>query len=128
MTVADANVLIALLNRDDVHHERAARLTDTDDEIHVHPLTMAEVLTGYPDLEQRTATFDALTEAGFTDPAIPYDEEVSLLASIRVDDRLKMPDACVLATAIWRHEPLLTFDKKVAAAARRHELLVRTHE
>ena len=128
MTVADANILIALLNPDDAHHERALALTDTDDEINVHPLTMAEVLAGYPDAAQRATTFDALTEAGFTDPDIPYDEEVNLLATVRVDDRLKMPDACVLATAIWRHGPLLTFDDKVAAAARKHAVDVHTHE
>lgn len=128
MTVADANVLIALLNPSDIHHRRAIQLTDTDAEIHIHPLTMAEVLAGYPDPSERLATFDALTEAGFADPDIPYDEEVNLLASVRVDDRLKMPDACVLATAIWRREPLITFDNKVAAAARKKKLDVHTHE
>lgn len=128
MTVADANILIALLNPDDAHHKRALALTDSGDEISVHPLTMAEVLAGYPDADQRTATLDALMEAGFSDPDIPYDEEVNLLAAVRVDDRLKMPDACVLATAIWRGEPLLTFDKKVAAAARKRSIAVHTHE
>lgn len=128
MTVADANVLIALLNPDDAHHERAVALTDSGDEISVHPLTMAEVLAGYPDAVQRTATRDALMGAGFGDPHIPYDEEVDLLATVGVDDRLKMPDACVLATAIWRGEPLLTFDRKVAAAARQRAIAVHTHE
>jgi predicted nucleic acid-binding protein len=128
VTVADANVLIALLNPHDAHHERAVELTGTGDEINVHPLTMAEVLAGYPDAVQRAATFDALVEAGFSDPGIPYDEEVNLLAGVRVDDRLKMPDACVLATAIWRREPLLTFDNKVAAAARKRAIAVHTHE
>jgi predicted nucleic acid-binding protein len=128
VTVADANILIALLNPDDAHHERALALTDTGDQISVHPLTMAEVLAGYSDAVQRAATFDALIEAGFSDPGIPYDEEVNLLAAVRVDDRLKMPDACVLATAIWRREPLLTFDKKVAAAARKRAIAVHTHE
>lgn len=126
MSVADANVLIALLNAADVHHDRAVELADEVDQTYVHALTMAEVLGGYPDPRQRLATYDALMKAGFTDPEIPYEEEVNLLASVRVRECLTMPDACVLATALWQREPLLTFDARVATAARAHGLVVRT--
>ncbi|WP_454295608.1 PIN domain-containing protein [Salana multivorans] len=49
--------------------------------------------------------------------------EVTLLARTRARYGLKMPDTCVLATAVVAETPLLTFDDRLAAVADRLGLL-----
>lgn len=119
--VADANVMIAAANPADVHHEHAREilLEHGRDGVVLHSLTMAEVLVGPARAGQHDAAYAAFEAAGVrsspaTDPA------PTALAHVRATAALKMPDACVLATAEHLGTPLATFDSRLAreAAAR----------
>jgi len=116
--VADANVVIAASSPDHVHHRQAVRLV-TDhgqDGIVLHSLTLAEVLVGPARAGAQAAARSVLDAAGFrlspTGDPTPED-----LALVRAATSLKMPDACVLATAMHLETGLATFDKRLSREA-----------
>jgi len=130
--VADANILIALLDPSHVHHQAVQETLDRItpslevDPVtqarrsvvaYVHPLNMAEVLHGYPS-EVRYELLD-LIEApgtGFQLRTIPDPRQEALyLASYRA--HVKMPDACVLALARHTYAPVMTLDRRLYNAA-----------
>jgi predicted nucleic acid-binding protein len=119
--VADANVIIAASTPGHVHHDRAREVLIEHGATGVvlHSLTMAEVLVGPAKAGQQDAALAAFARAGVrsspaTDPA------PAALALVRATAAVKMPDACVLATAEHIGIPLATFDARLAreAAAR----------
>jgi len=116
--VLDANVLIALLDRDDVHHELADSLfrAHLDEPKAVSVLTMAEFLV--------RPTKHGTAEAAIQDAAAIEVEVLPLpagdaaaLAETRARSGLKMPDAIVLHTAQRTHASVMTFDQDLARAA-----------
>ncbi len=114
--VLDASVVIALLEAKDPHHEGAkAFLTAAATEPWIiNVLTMAEVLVaparaGF--LHEAQAAL-ALLDLRIEDLAADQAEGLALL---RAESGLKMPDACVLLTAVNRGASLATFDTKLAA-------------
>lgn len=116
--VADANVLIAAANPADAHHQRARAilLEHGGTGVVLHSLTMAEVLVGPARAGQQEVAHAAYVGAGVrsspaTDPA------PDALALVRATTALKMPDACVLATAEHAGAPLATFDARLAREA-----------
>jgi predicted nucleic acid-binding protein len=116
--VADANVLIAASTPGHVHHERARSilLEHGAAGIVLHSLTMAEVLVGPARAGQQEAARAAFEAAGVrcspaTDPA------PTALALVRATASVKMPDACVLATAEHVGAALATFDARLAREA-----------
>jgi predicted nucleic acid-binding protein len=124
---ADANILIALLDTGNVHHDAVQRTvgnilpaaTDQAGTLaYVHPLNMAEVLYGFrPD--SRSDLLDALRDSpgvGFQiRPIVDGRQEALLLARYR--ERVKMPDACLLALAAAYDLPVLTLDDRLHHAA-----------
>lgn len=119
MIVLDASVLIAQLDRTDVHHDRAGSLLhETGDEpLVASPLTLAEVLVAPARagrLDQAAATLGQL-EVRSVDlgPDAPR-----RLAALRAETRLRLPDCCVLLTVEQTHATLATFDFRLAAAGR----------
>lgn len=122
--VLDANILIAALQPDHMHHHavltRLDRLPpDPEGKIAVvHRLTMAEVLVGYDDPIDQSVLYKNLVEyGGLRIAQMQPDGEISLLVRARQKTGVKMPDACVLATAIAFNVSVMTFDKKLAKAA-----------
>ncbi|PFG41537.1 putative nucleic acid-binding protein [Isoptericola jiangsuensis] len=133
--VVDANVLIALLDPAHVHHEAVQRTLDhitpsveidTEAETqrtviaYIHPLNMAEVLRGFPP-ESRHSVLEMVESplVGIVSkPIRDARSEAMLLADHASSGRVRMPDACVLALATVFDVPLLTADKRLAAAAR----------
>lgn len=115
LIAADASALIAYLDPDDADHAAAIQgLVDVDRFI-VHPVTLTEVLV-HPvrqgtevDVVNILASIDMVA----SDMAI----EPMALARLRADSGLKLPDCLVLATAIWHHVGVLTFDDQLRAAA-----------
>jgi predicted nucleic acid-binding protein len=121
--VLDAGVLIGLLEPADAFHDRALTLVEglaTD--LAVHTLTLAEVLVGPARVGLAERVRSDLLDIGVRVVDLGADE-ARTLARIRVEHRLKMPDACVLATAIHLGRPLATFDERLAVAARSYDLL-----
>lgn len=116
MIVLDATVLIAHLAADR-HAPAAAEILDTEDELCLHPLTLAECVVGPMRTGQEIAFRSALDRIGIEtwqpDAQHPY-----RLARLRHEAGLKLPDCCVLGLAESRRALLATFDKTLARVAR----------
>lgn len=117
MIVLDASVLIAHFAVEDAHQDAAFEILDTEDDLLVHPLTLAEALV-YParvGTEQiDRARIDSL---GVALQASDGDQPVSI-ARLRASTGLKLPDCCVLMTAEHNDATLATFDRRLADVAR----------
>lgn len=123
MIVLDAGVLIGLLNEYDAYHMAAfVLLRKTAPPYTVHPLTAAEVLVGPARAGREEEVWRDLRGIGVTVAQLGDDEPL-LLARLRAEYRLKMPDTCVLVTAAHYGVPLMTFDQQLAGVAQRLALL-----
>ena len=113
-TAVDASVVIAFEDPDHVFHARATDLIgDAELPLYLSELTLAEVLVGLEPVEWGT-TMRELEEIGFVYCA-PKAEDI---AQARLDSHLRMPDACVIATArAASADTLLSFDAQLLAAA-----------
>lgn len=117
MITADASWLIALLDPQDAHHQRAVEVRDAigDEPVILHPLTLAECLVG----PAKVGTLDAMERTlragvqvvGF-DPHSP-----ARFARLRTQHRPRLPDAVVLDTARERQSGIATFDDRLTRAA-----------
>jgi predicted nucleic acid-binding protein len=116
--VADANVIIAASSPGHVHHARAREilLEHGAAGVALHSLTLAEVLVGPARAGQHEAARAALDAAGIRSSAAS-DPGPTALALVRATASVKMPDACVLATAEHLGVPLATFDGRLAREA-----------
>ena len=116
--VADASVIIAALSPAESAHGWALALLVDTDRVFTHPITYAEVLVGPA---RRSAELAASLDSDLCELAVdhgsaavpPYE-----LAVVRAESGLRMPDACVLATAESLNLPLATLDERLADAAR----------
>jgi predicted nucleic acid-binding protein len=124
--VLDASVLIAHLWSSDPHHELATRVLDASagDDLVVHELNLAEVLVGGVRAGRGEQMLLDLELIGVT-IAERTEEDALLLATLRVRTGLKLPDCCVLATAVRHRASVLTFDASLATAGHRLGLKVR---
>jgi predicted nucleic acid-binding protein len=117
--VLDASVLIAHLDANDAHHERATRLlaSTAGQSLVASTLTVAEVLVGPTRAGRGRQAHQALDRLGVAALDLPADAAVEL-AQMRAATGLKMPDCCVLWTAVC-HQPatLATFDQQLKRAA-----------
>lgn len=119
MIVLDASVLIAHLDAQDLHHERATRLIKdaADDRLGISPLTLAEVLVGPARLHRLPAAEVALQDLEIATVELTARAPVRL-ATLRVNTRLRLPDCCVLLAAETAQAAVATFDSRLAEAAR----------
>lgn len=118
MIVLDASVLIAHLDAGDAHHERAsALLADVAAEsLCASSLTVAEVLVGPARAGHLDRATTVLGQLGVANQHLPEDASVRL-AMLRAETNLKLPDCCVLLAAEQTHATVMTFDRRLAAAA-----------
>ena len=127
MIVLDARVLIAHLDGNDVHHDRATRLlADLAGQVKITSvLTRAEVLVAPARAGRRRAAEDVLDQLHIGTDELPGDA-AGALAELRAHTGLRMPDCCVLLTA-ERHgsADLATFDARLAQAAAKRGIVVR---
>lgn len=136
----DACTLIAFLDPRNAQHERAvALMASLTPPLWIHPLNLAEVLVpfadrrgaldqgrwdrGGPEYPARRVWRDierigvrVYTEALGDDTSHAID-----LAEIRHETRVKMPDACVIATAWESSTPIASLDDRLVAAARKFD-------
>lgn len=119
MIVLDASVLIAHLDDDDTHHDRATGLLlDAGDvALGSSPITLAEVLVGPARLDRLAQASAALARIGIE--AIPMNDDApEALARLRASTGLRLPDCCVLLAASKRGGPVATLDERLARCAR----------
>ena len=124
MIVLDASVIIAHLDAQDVHHERATELiSETEEDLGVSPITLAEVLIGPVRLKRLPAAEAAIQDLQIATVGLTA-HSPARLATLRVDTRLRMPDCCVLLAAETARASVATFDTRLADAARELGLTV----
>ncbi|GAA2925787.1 hypothetical protein GCM10010458_04530 [Microbacterium luteolum] len=117
MIVLDAGVLIAHLATDDVHQDAAFEILDTEEDLLIHPLTLAEALV-HP--ARRGTELDDLARIdslGLLRRDENVDEPVQI-ARLRAASSMTLPDCAVLATAESFGATLATFDRRLADIAR----------
>lgn len=117
MIVLDASVMIAHLLKGDPHAAAALDILDTEDELVMHPLTIAESLVGPAKqnvVELAERAIDTLGVGRFH----PADDESRRIALVRAATSVKLPDCIVLATAERLSATLATFDRRLADVAR----------
>lgn len=124
--ILDANVVIALLDDQDVHHEPAVDLAveAVDEPLLVHEVTLAVALVVPARLGLAEEAWSLLAEMGVRTARTPEGFHL-YLAAVRAGVALKMPDCIVLASAERLGQPLATFDERLAVAARSRGLSVR---
>lgn len=123
MIVLDANVLIAHFAVRDAHSERALEILDAEEELAMHPLTMAEVLTR-PAREGLADHYrDRIAAIGIEQLPVPVEQPLAL-ARLRARTPLKLPGCCALAAAMETGASLATFDDTLARVAREHGVSV----
>lgn len=127
MIVLDAIVLIAHLDADDAHHERATALLLglSTEPLGASPISVAEVLVGPAREGRLQLATHAVGQLGVSIMAFDNDAPARL-AVLRAATRLKLPDCCVLLSAQQADGALATFDEPLAHAARHQGLEVRT--
>lgn len=116
MIVLDASVLIAFFRTEDAHHHQALAVLDTNQELVVNALTLAEVLVRPVSVGKLDLVLTALRELEITEVPLPPDAAVGL-AQLRARTSLKLPDCCVLLTAEHYQGQLATFDAHLAQVA-----------
>lgn len=123
MIVLDANVIIAYLDGQNIHHQRADRLLtrEIDDDFGVNSLTLAEVLVMPARAHRLDAIHTVIRDLEIQELPFPGDTACQL-AQLRADTRLKMPDCCVLLVAEHTAARVATFDESLAKAAATRQL------
>jgi predicted nucleic acid-binding protein len=114
--VLDANVLIAYLDDTHVYHQRAVEVLVSDDDLRIAPLTIAEVLVHPARTGDAAAVLSRLRAVGVTVDQGAADPIV--LATLRAETPLKMPDAIVVELAIRLECAVASFDGRVVEVAR----------
>ncbi|UJP11013.1 PIN domain-containing protein [Microbacterium sp. KUDC0406] len=123
MIVLDANILVAYWSTDDAHADAAFEVLDTEDDLVLHPATLAETLVWPVRRSEEQAALTDLTRLGI-ERHEPLPDEPLNVARLRAETRLKLPDAYVLATAIAHEATLATLDARLASAARARSVAV----
>jgi len=118
--VLDASTVIAFLDAHDAHHAAAASLlvphATERATLYMHVVNVAEVLVRPVMAGREDAALNVLAELGVVTDDVA--DPPLVLARLRAVTGLKMPDCCALAVAQRRQLELLTFDDRLAAAAR----------
>jgi len=116
MIVLDASVVISLLESGHVHANEAAEIMDTEEELILHPLTLSEILVGAIRNGSEQKVLSAIDRIGI-ETWVPDPDHARRIARLRAETNLKLPDACVLDTALTRNASLATFDERLVHAA-----------
>jgi predicted nucleic acid-binding protein len=119
--ILDASVLIGLLDTADAHHSQAVddvEAADVADEKLLAPASAySEALVSFARAQRIRDARDAIAAMGIT--VTPMTSRITeAAAELRAaHDRLRLPDAIVLATARDLHARLLTYDNVLASIA-----------
>ncbi len=121
--ILDASVLIGLLDRADAHHKQAVDEVDAADragaQLRVPASAYSEALVPFARAGRTDDARQAIAAMGITVVAMSQpivERAVELRAK---HDRLRLPDAIVLATAREIDAQLLTYDDRPAKTAKK---------
>jgi predicted nucleic acid-binding protein len=123
MIVLDANVLISYWGRPDAHTEASYAVLDTEEELTIHPVTLAETLVAPIREGREEDALQAFLRLG-VERYSPLADEPLRAARLRARTGLKLPDTYVLAVAEELHASIATFDRRLADAAREQGVTV----
>ncbi|MFB8190587.1 type II toxin-antitoxin system VapC family toxin [Microbacterium sp. NPDC055988] len=123
MIVLDAGVLIAHLSVDDIHQDAAFEILDTEEDLLIHPLTLAEALVHPARMGTELADLAKIDSLGLLRREETVDEAVHI-ARLRAASSLKLPECAVLVTAEAFGATLATFDRRLASVARERGVAV----
>lgn len=117
LTVLDASILLAYFDKSDAHTETAKAILDNANGLVASVLTIAESLVGAVAAGRLDEQLDALADLEIS--RVPINSEAApMLARLRSDTGLKMPDCCVLhAAATVSADAIATRDASLAKAA-----------
>jgi predicted nucleic acid-binding protein len=120
--ILDASVLIGLLDTADAHHERAVDDVDGADRagrVLLAPASAySEALVSFARAGRTAHAREAIVAMGITIVALSQ-RIAERAAELRAKhDRLRLPDAIVLATSRELEAPLLTYDDNLARIAK----------
>ena len=119
LVTLDANLLIALSDPDDAHHDQAAwffRSSLFERRLFVHPFNIAEAAVR----PSQVGVADRVRGLwGFMGVHVTKvdDDQPWRLASLRASTGLGLPDCCVLDTARQTASAVATFDSRLARQA-----------
>ena len=118
MIVLDASVLIAHLDRNDAHHERAERLLSESagETLAASTITLAEALVAGARTGQLRELREAIEQLGVSELLSGTDAHVRL-AELRAQTGHKLPDCCVLLAAKEVGGVVASFDSALTEAA-----------
>ena len=111
MIVLDANVIIAFWTPGDVHANRSMEILDTEEDLVLHPVTLAETLVWPVRAGREHDAVHDISRLGVERHTPLLDEPVRV-ARLCAESRLKLPDAYVLATAQVSGAILITRNTK----------------
>lgn len=118
MIALDAGVLIALFDANDAHHVAAEGLfaDNAAEPMTIGPINQAEVLVRAARENRDQQMLADLRALGITTTPLP-DDAGPRLARLRAHTGTKMPDCCVLLTAVQTSARVATFDERLRNAA-----------
>jgi predicted nucleic acid-binding protein len=118
MIVLDASALIAYFDPSDAHHGRIqAQLTESDEPLAASVITLAETLV-HPFRAGRLNEAQQLLERLEVRPIGIDGPETGLLAQLRAETGLPMPDCCVIQAADRVHaSTVISFDDRLTRVA-----------
>lgn len=119
----DAGVLIAHLSVDDIRQDAAFEILDTEEDLLIHPLTLAEALVHPARMGTELADLAKIDSLGLLRREETVDEAVHI-ARLRAASSLKLPDCAVLVTAEEFGATLATFDRRLAGVAQERGVAV----
>jgi predicted nucleic acid-binding protein len=116
--VLDASVLIAHLDRNDGHHERAERLLgeSAGETLAASTFTLAEALVAGARTGQLRELREAIEQLGVSELRTGADAHVRL-AELRARTGCRLPDCCVLLAAKEIGGVVASFDSALTEAA-----------
>lgn len=125
MITLDASTVIAHLEQQDRHHAAASEIlaSAVGARMLMHSLNLAEVLVGGERAGRGREMLSDLEALGIG-VAERGDDEPLELARLRATTSLALPDCCALRTALAHGSALATFNRRLAAEARRRSLRV----
>ncbi len=118
MILLDASVLIGHFEPADAHHAQATALLTAHltDSFASSVITLAEVYAGAARSGQAQHLNEFLEQLRIEELDLPAGAALRL-GELRAATNLKMPDCCVLYTAVHHSAAIATFDDKLAAQA-----------
>lgn len=127
MIVLDASVLIAHLDRNDAHHEKAKRLLNESEgeALAASTISLAETLVLGARTGQLREMRAAIERLGVAERLTGADAHVRL-AELRARTGRKLPDCCVLLAAKEIGGVVASFDSALLDAAKSLDLLTRS--